>query len=92
MGSGKQGNLGMLSQDCSACSGVGYKKPGYGFGAQPGMGLGMGGPGMVPGMGPGMYGPHHMGGPMYGMHGPASYGGFGPNYGGYGVGPHYWNI
>ena len=82
MGSGKQGNLGMLSQDCTACNGVGYKKPGYGFSPQPGMG------GMAPGMGPGMYGPPHMGGPMYGMHGPAPYGGgYGPSYGG--VGPHY---
>ena len=89
MGSGKQGNMGILSQDCTACNGVGFKKPGYGFGPQPGIG----GPGMGgPGMGPGMYGPHYMGnmgGPMYGMHGPGSYGGFGPHYGGFGVGPHY---
>ena len=80
--------MGVLSQDCTACNGVGFKKPGYGF--QPGIG--------GPGMG-GMYGPD-VGAPMYGTHGPAPYGGYGagphyggfgpgPHYGGYGVGPHY---
>ena len=81
-GKGKQGNLGVLSQDCTACNGIGFTKPGYGVN-QPGMGFG--GPG-VPG--PNMYGPHHMVGPHYMAGGPHYAGGFGgPGYGAYP--PHY---
>ena len=46
-GSGRQGHLGDLSPDCTACRGVGYTKPGMGVG-----GLGMAGyGGMVPPVG-----------------------------------------
>ena len=72
-GKGKQGNLGILSQDCTACNGIGFTKPGLGVN-QPGYGFAHG---------PGMYGPApmgpHFGGPGYGF-------GAGPQYGGY---PHY---
>ena len=81
-GKGKQGNLGVLSQDCTACNGIGFTKPGYGVN-QPGMGFG--GPGIP---GPNMYGPHHMVGPHYMAGGPHYAGGFGgPGYGAYP--PHY---
>ena len=30
MGKGKQGNMGVLSQDCTACNGIGFTRPGYG--------------------------------------------------------------
>ena len=44
-GSGKQGHLGDLSPDCTACRGVGYTKPGMGVGG--GFGMPYGG-GIVP--------------------------------------------
>ena len=73
--------MGVLSQDCTACNGIGFTKPGYGV--NPGMGFG--GPGIP---GPGMYGPHHMVGPHYMAGGPHYAGGFGgPGYGDYP--PHY---
>ena len=74
-GTGKQGNMGVLSQDCSACNGIGFTKPGMGVNVYgPGMGMGAGfGPGMAP----------HMAGPGYGI--PPS--GYGPH-AGYGYGPH----
>ena len=79
-GKGKQGNMGVLSQDCTACNGIGFTRPGYGVN----QGFGIGGPGV---MGPGMMGPHHFG-PGYGVHGPAPIGGgYGPHYGAYP--PHY---
>ena len=68
--------MGVLSQDCTACNGIGFTKPGYGV--NPGMGFG--GPGIP---GPGMYGPPHMG-PHFGRPG-IGYGP-GPQFGGY---PHY---
>ena len=88
-GKGKQGNLGVLSQDCTACNGVGYTKPGMGI--NPGMGMyGMAGPGYVaPGVmpmaGP-MPGPMPMAGPM-----PGPMPGVIPPSGqfGYGYGPRY---
>ena len=52
-GSGRQGHLGDLSPDCSACRGVGYTKPGMGVG-----GLGMPGyGGMMQPMAPAGYPP-----------------------------------
>ena len=45
-GSGKQGHLGDLSPDCTACRGVGYTKPGMGVGVGAGYGMPYGG-GMV---------------------------------------------
>ena len=69
-GSGRQGHLGDLSPDCTACRGVGYVKPGFGMGA------GMPTFGGVPPMGgPGMYPP-----PM-GGYGPSYGPGFAPGYG-----------
>ncbi len=64
-GSGRQGHLGDLSPDCTACRGVGYTKPGMGIG-----GFGMPAYGGIPPAGPvvippvGGYGPSY--GPTYG--------------------------
>ena len=77
MGRGKQGNMGVLSQDCTACSGIGYTKPGMGINPGP-MGYGPR-PGMPV---PGGYGPHVVP-PQFG--GP----GYGPHHHGYGYPPHY---
>ena len=76
-GKGKQGNMGILSQDCTACNGIGFTKPG--LGVNQGFGFAHG---------PGMYGPHMggMGGPSYPMGGPGFGYGAGPQFGGY---PHY---
>ena len=86
-GKGKQGNLGVLSQDCTACNGIGFTKPGMG------VNMGMGGYGMRPGMaGPGMAGPGYGVAPGYGAGMPGTippsvpHGGYGP---GAGYGPHY---
>ena len=70
-GSGRQGHLGDLSPDCTACRGVGYVKPGFGMGAgMPTFG------GVSPMGGPGMY-PPPMGG--FGPHyGPGLAPGYGP--------------
>ena len=61
--------MGILSQDCTACNGIGFTKPG--LGVNQGFGFAHG---------PGMYGPApmgpHFGGPGYGF-------GAGPQYGGY---------
>ena len=76
-GKGKQGNLGALSQDCTACNGFGFTKPGMGVNVYGGPG--MMGPGYNPGYGgmPG-YGPHGYG-PGYGPHGFGPHG-YGPRY------------
>ena len=72
-GSGRQGHLGDLSPDCTACRGVGFVKPGFGMGVGvPTFGAPMGGPGMYPPVGG--FGP----GPAYGAVPP--YGGYGPAY------------
>ena len=72
-GSGRQGHLGDLSPDCTACRGVGFIKPGFGMGA------GMATFGAVPPMvGPGMY-------PPVGGYGPGPAYGAVPPYGGYPV-------
>ena len=76
-GSGRQGHLGDLSPDCTACRGVGYTKPGMGVG-----GFGMPAYGAVPPVG--MYPPAGGFGPSYGP-GPA----YGPSYGGPGYIPPY---
>ena len=73
--------MGALSQDCSACNGIGFTKPGMGVNVYgPGMGMGMGA-GYAPGMRP------NMAGPGYGMPGSIPPSGYGPH-GGYGYGPH----
>ena len=74
-GSGRQGHLGDLSPDCSACRGVGFVKPGFGMGVGvPTFGgvAPMAGPGMYPPVAPvGGFGP----GPVYSA---APYGGYPP--------------
>ena len=76
-GSGRQGHLGDLSPDCTACRGVGYTKPGMGvggFGMPAYGGMPLSGPGM-PLSGPGMYPPVGGYGPSYGpSFGPGFYG------------------
>ena len=75
-GKGKQGNLGVLSQDCTACNGIGFTKPGYGINQPP---YGFGQPGIP---GPNKH-PHHVVGPPYmggGPHYGAGYGAYPPHY------------
>ena len=74
MGRGKQGNLGVLSQDCTACNGIGFTKPGYGVN----VGMGYGGRPGIPGPGGYGVGPH-MVPPPFGPHGYGPHVGYGPN-------------
>ena len=67
LGKGKQGNMGVLSLDCTACKGIGFTKPGLGFGPQPGV--------FAPHH---MGAPHHII-PPHGGYGPH----FNPGYGAY---------
>ena len=85
-GSGRQGHLGDLSPDCTACNGVGFTKPGMGVAAGYGMGYGgmpVGGMAPVGGMIPPAGGMYPPAGGMYppagGMYPPV--GGYGPGYG-----------
>ena len=75
LGSGRQGHLGDLSPDCTACRGVGFVKPGFG--------LGVGMPtygGASPMAGPGMYPPVGGYGPSYVPPSPVYPGGYAPGY------------
>ena len=81
-GKGKQGNLGVLSQDCTACNGIGFTKPGMGVNTFGGMQGPYGGPNYGPNYGHGM--PPRNIPPSYPPAGPHGYGphpyGYAPRY------------